>query len=961
MLTLRPQNGSLIPTIAGRSSFWATGLLQSLIEIPISADMGFWPAVAAAVLGVHQQAICDAPADLRGIDVIVPSWAHAQSLRNALHARLTEAGHARFVPPRISTLSVWSGDPTDSSIERRIELFAALRENEWIRAAFGQQPGSLWSLASRIDAVCDELTLAAVEGPQAFEKRLQASLARHFQRRAMRALQPQAQLVLQLWRAVRGQGSAAAALLAALAARTQNATRPIVFVALQPVPGWINAWLESLAKRVPVLLVRADVSAAVAADPLLAAAWPELVGGSVDAAPMAERARSVKATDAARAPTLLEASTFEEQAVAVCNQVVAWLQTPGQGDLFAARVPTSIALVAIDRVAARRVRALLERVQILVRDETGWKLSTTSAAGAVMRLFDLAANGFHHRDLLDWLKSPFTLSGFKGKAYLVESIERVIRRGGIVQGLGAILLALQEKTAGESGENDPLGANHWLRTLEMHVGRLGSTAATMATLLQALEDALEELGMRTALAEDPVGIEVLRVLDDLRFRTGTVRDIGNLRTSAAEFRALLAARFEELAVTAGAIESPIVMVSLSAAALRDFDAAVLIGVDAGHFPALPPELLFFSNAVRTDLGLSGTREAMAEQLADLAALLVRVPRVVATWCSHVENEPRPLAAWFARLRAVAAAAGQDPQRRVVSAPQRVEATATERPAPPAPQRLGPRISASQYQSLVNCPYQFYARHLLRLRDLDEVVEEPTPSEYGKAVHEILARFHLRWRDVDLREVSPAERASSLSACADAVFDPLVERRPGFAALRRQFADTQTAYLAWLDKRIAEGWSFLGAEIEQSATLELGGDVRSIELFGRIDRIDAREEAIEVLDYKTQRRQKLSEDLSVAGENVQLPFYGLLFAKPVSGASFVFLQRTSDRQDQVGSLPPRQPYPALVEALRIRLREDLSRIARGAPLPALGNEEVCGWCEMRGICRRDFWCDAGKAP
>jgi ATP-dependent helicase/nuclease subunit B len=136
-------------------------------------------------------------------------------------------------------------------------------------------------------------------------------------------------------------------------------------------------------------------------------------------------------------------------------------------------------------------------------------------------------------------------------------------------------------------------------------------------------------------------------------------------------------------------------------------------------------------------------------------------------------------------------------------------------------------------------------------------------------------------------------------------------------------------------------------------------VRSIELFGRIDRIDAKAGAIEVLDYKTQRRQKLSEDLSVAGESVQLPFYGLLFQKPISGASFVFLQRTSDRQDQVGSLPTRQPYPRLVEALRIRLREDLSRIAQGAPLPALGNEEVCAWCEMRGICRRDFWRDAGK--
>ena len=43
-----------------------------------------------------------------------------------------------------------------------------------------------------------------------------------------------------------------------------------------------------------------------------------------------------------------------------------------------------------------------------------------------------------------------------------------------------------------------------------------------------------------------------------------------------------------------------------------------------------------------------------------------------------------------------------------------------------------------------------------------------------------------------------------------------------------------------------------------------------------------------------------------------------------------------------------------EAIGVRLREDLQRIADGAPLPAIGCETVCGRCEMRGLCRRDHW-------
>lgn len=920
--------------------------------------MGFWPGVADILLRLRPAADGAPPADLRGLDVIVPSWEHAGPLRKALHARLSSSGHARSIPPRIHTLATWTGETVDDTIERRLELFSALRANAWIRAAFGEQPAALWALAAHIDAVCDELTFAAVDGADALEAKLESSLTRHFHRRALRAVQPQAQLILQLWRASMARGGGAQAKIAALDARIGAATRPLVLVATQVPPAWIRGRFSALAARVPVHLVRVDTQAAVAARPLLAAAWPELIGADVEAVPIAERARSVKAAHVTGAPVLLEALSLEDEAIAVCEQVVAWLRPKGQGDLFSEVAPGSIALVALDRVAARRVRALLERAQVLVRDETGWKLSTTSAAGAVMRLFDLGATGFHHRDLLDWLKSPFTLQGFAGKAFLVETIEKVIRSRGIVQGLGPIVLALHE-AALKRPELPHAQAIEWLRALEAHASRLAGNAGPLATFVQALDDGLAELGMRQPLALDTVGAEVLRILDDLQARVATSKDAGRVRLTAAEFRALVAARFEETAVAAGAVDSPVSMVSLPATMVRDFDAAILIGADAAHLPALPSDAFFFSSAVRADLGLPGTAQALREQAENLAALLVRVPRVVAVWCSRADDEPRAIAPWLARLRAVAQAVGDDPLRPAALAVQRIDAAPTERPAPSAPARLGTEITATQYQSLVQCPYQFYARHLLRLRKLDDVSDEPSPSEYGKAVHEVLANFHLEWSNKNLPVAPAGELAASLAEHANRVFDPLIERRPRMVGFRRQFADTQVAYLAWLRERIGEGWSFKGAEVELRTAFDVDANgVRSVDLKGRIDRIDARNDAIEVLDYKTRRRQQLSEDLMLAGEDVQLPFYGLLYPGEVSAASFVFLQRTSDRQPQVGTLPPRQPYPQLVEALRVRLRGDLQRIAGGAPLPALGNEVVCERCEMRGLCRRDFWHKTG---
>jgi len=96
---------------------------------------------------------------------------------------------------------------------------------------------------------------------------------------------------------------------------------------------------------------------------------------------------------------ILATGSLEQEAGAAASEVEAWLRSGVE----------RIALVALDRLTARRVRALLERADILVADRAGWKLSTTSAAAAVMRWLELAGADFRIRDLLDWLRSPFVL------------------------------------------------------------------------------------------------------------------------------------------------------------------------------------------------------------------------------------------------------------------------------------------------------------------------------------------------------------------------------------------------------------------------------------------------------------------------------------------------------------------------------------------------------------------------
>jgi ATP-dependent helicase/nuclease subunit B len=130
------------------------------------------------------------------------------------------------------------------------------------------------------------------------------------------------------------------------------------------------------------------------------------------------------------------------------------------------------------------------------------------------------------------------------------------------------------------------------------------------------------------------------------------------------------------------------------------------------------------------------------------------------------------------------------------------------------------------------------------------------------------------------------------------------------------------------------------------------DSRMLTLKGTLDRVDGSSEGrVAVLDYKTQDKAVLKKKLERPGEDVQLPVYALLLGETVAEAAFVGIDR--GKAEMV-------PFAGDLEeggrqALE-RLRAMFDAIYRGAPLPAQGVGEICGWCEMRGLCRRDYWCE-----
>ncbi|HXY21733.1 MAG TPA: hypothetical protein VEI29_03550, partial [Burkholderiaceae bacterium] len=402
-------------------------------ELRLAPDRRWWPGVAALIQTIAPAGTFAAN-DFRRVVVIVPRLLHAPILHAALHTALDGAS---CIAPRVHTLQTFAGLAPDEDAGQRAELLGALRQSAWVRERFGTQAAALWSLAADIAALGDELTLAACGAIEAFQGRWAAAVQKNFSERAAAAGEAQAQLVLALWRAGLSQGLGATQMREALEHSVRRAQGPLVWLAPQGAAPWQRAFCRAYAadSGQRACLVTGDFSALVKDYPLLGAAWPELDASAEPFSPIAARARVfAQMPGPVRRPDLaiLKCNTLEEESTTAAAWVVNQLREGRQ----------SIALVALDRLTARRVRALLDHAQIRVADEAGWKLSTTSAAAALMRWIDVVLSDFQVTELLDWLRSPFTLADQRAKEPIVSLIASVLLEHGVMRGLSAVRAAL---------------------------------------------------------------------------------------------------------------------------------------------------------------------------------------------------------------------------------------------------------------------------------------------------------------------------------------------------------------------------------------------------------------------------------------------------------------------------------------------------------------------------------------
>jgi ATP-dependent helicase/nuclease subunit B len=893
----------------------------------------FFEQVAAHILQQHAHAL----PDLRKAVLILPNYHVAVPLAQHL-ARA--ANLPALLLPQMVTINDWAESvPLEQAITpdtcRASTLYQALRERAWFPGA------DLWGIASELLGLLDELTKHHVPLPQSEEDFLQ-QLERAYQAKRNTAMQFEARVVHELWYAMSASGEldAARAYQQRLALLAQQATAPLTVLLTSDLSRLEMRFLQAYGENAKVNIIDLrELSARQENCALLHAALgrdenaDDVHAQAVTLREQAQRLhKHFSQAELGSRLRLFAANGLEQEARAAEVQVRRWLL---EGK-------SSIAIVAQDRLAARRVRALLERAGVQVQDETGWILSTMSVSTVLMRWLDVLQSDFYYQDMLDLLKSPYMFADQPAgeRKQMVYQLEQLLRKHGAVAHL-EVFFELAQTQAPQLGLP--------LARLRQAADELGKKTNTIHGWLQALQRSLQILGVQAGLAADAAGEKLLLAVHNWQQELAA----DSTRFSRAEWRHWLALQLDALTWRDTAIESPVMITHLAATRWRKFDAVLLLGCDAAHLPGADQAAVWFNDAVRDTLGLPLRAVYRAQQRDDLLALLALNDTVLATWQASKSGEANLLSPYLEILRGLHHLAyGDDLAERnlagMLDAAQVRNSSAALPPAASMPQPLAlaelipQRISASGYNSLVACPYQYYARHVLQLNELDEVREGIEKRDFGEWVHAILHRFHEQFPLLTGRQNAALEQA--LSEISVAVFEQALQRDYWARAWLMRWQQSISAYIDAQLKCEAEGWRYQNGEVPFELPL-----TQALQMRGRIDRIDVQDDAthvVRVLDYKTQDAATLKNKLKQAGEDVQLPFYAHVFE--ATEAAFISIEK-----DKVLVVEP--PDVAQLSHANIeRLKTVFAQMREGVALPANGIEAVCAYCEMRGLCRKAEW-------
>ena len=918
--------------------------------------------------------------------VILPTAGPNLSMRLALEN--TRSSNTLLLP-EVHSLADWLELAPDglrlpqpqSNTERVLQTYASIETNPNLRAWFAAEgEGGAWSLANAIVSACDLLSQSVVpqlawnldhlgleQGIEQVQIKLSQAIADAYPRLAQELVSKESAVLLAFWRYLSSVRDPVITQHLALASHLQQwqinpeTRRPFIWIETieenDAQARAHQAFLDHCEAFIPVHRFVMDWTEV--------GLWPETM--EIDASHQ-EQLQLNRAALNQKQITCLSAKRFEDLAWEAAHCI--------EGHLQAGR--TQIALVAQDRLLARRTRALLARLGtgLSIEDETGWKLSTTRAAAALhawLELLRCPPQGPSAITLLEFLKNPFLdISGLLNVspdeiALLISELESMLLLKQARASWVSFYLAIE---AGASPEFDPR-LHRLLQSIRERVSVWQNREVQnlpCAKALAQLHDDLSYFGMRQQFEQDAAGLQLLAMLDKLGLEQGR---LPTLCMPLAEWIIFLKTRMEEEVYReqGGDASARVTILPLSATRLRRFDAVVMVGCDERQLPSYGESPLFFSESLSQTLGGSDIARQYRQQARDLSQLFATYTHIDLLWQSEgASGEPLRASPWIVRLQEhqlqLATRESNRFARSALGRPMTM-AHATRLDGLPMPTRMSP----SAYRALRACPYQYYVRSLLGLRKRKDLDDELDASVIGQTLHQILRNFFQELKSTEARdaqieddlEFRKAWMITHLMSASEQGFSRLLEGDQRVLGHLRDWQKQIPSFVEWQLERESQGWRFHDAERKLGFEFNFSdehGQSHQIRIEGYADRIDIKPNtsSLAILDYKHQSHEKVLERGTQLMDDPQLLLYAKALSTqgPIDQLDWVSLKMNLKKKNADQRSVGISEISLAMEQLDAQLQNDLGSVWSGGTMQAFAPESTCRYCDARGICRKGMW-------
>ncbi len=314
----------------------------------------------------------------------------------------------------------------------------------------------------------------------------------------------------------------------------------------------------------------------------------------------------------------------------------------------------------------------------------------------------------------------------------------------------------------------------------------------------------------------------------------------------------------------------------------DFDCVIVPSLNEGVFPKRSEKDLFVNQAVRKEVGLPYDKERENLFYYYFTELTHGKKEV---YLSYIEEKSRDVRSRFIDFLVQQNKTKVD-QTKIALA--RATITHHKREVTKDAHLLsrlrtmlsGRGLSPTHLKDYRQCPYRFYLKYVLGIKEPERMVEEPGVLEWGRALHRALQNLYKYDVPNGYREDDLARVKALLDKRLDTAIRNEVARVPKrvlefdvalYSKRMKQFLKSEA-------RRFEQGYHVVTGKLEQRMKGSITVDDMEVKFFGFPDRVDQKDSKYYVIDYKSKAPAKKYYTVGSDFQEFQLPLYALMLSE-----------------------------------------------------------------------------------